>query len=34
VLAVLLMLQFKTGMVKTMVVCVALGIVAKVIGLP
>jgi len=34
VLAVLLMLQFKTGMVKTMVVCVALGIVAKVVGLP
>lgn len=33
-LAVLLMLQFKVGMVRTLLVCVALGLIASALGLP
>jgi chromate transporter len=33
-MAILLMLQFKVGMIRTMMVCVALGLAASVMGLP
>jgi chromate transporter len=34
IVAILLMLQFKVGMIRTMMVCVALGLAASVMGLP
>jgi hypothetical protein len=34
VLAIVLMLVFRMGMLKTMIACVAMGLVASVLGLP